>query len=109
MDLSILLIGDREMARLNWQHLAHRGTTDVLSFPLDTVDGIRAGDIAVCVPEARRNARRFGHTLHAELAFYVVHGILHLTGHDDHTPEERAQMHRRQKEILAPLGIVLRD
>src|SRR5262245_61656318 len=76
--VSLCLTDDRAIARLHARHLGDPTPTDVLSFLLDdTVE------LVVSVECARRVARRLGHTIKAELALYVIHGILHACGHDD--------------------------
>ncbi len=97
--LTIVLLPSKEMARLNWQFLRHRGPTDVLAFP----EGERGllGEIAVSPAVARRQARALGIPWKEELARHVVHGCLHLMGYDDHSPQEKKRMWRRQERILA--------
>lgn len=109
-DVAVAIVGDREMARLNRQFLNHRGTTDVLTFDLSdaTGSGLCAGQIIVCADVARRQAKAIGHSIRAELAFYVAHGLLHLLGHDDATPDQRARMLDRQRTLLAAAGLTLR-
>ena len=97
----IAVVPDSRMRQLHRRAFADRSTTDVLAWP--------PGEIAVCVDTARRESARRGHALHAELALYVVHGILHLAGHDDHARRPRERMWRRQREILSGLGLDLRN
>jgi len=89
------------MARLNWRFLRHRGATDVITFPAGTgsKDGV-LGEIVISVDHARRQARRYGHSVRREVALLLVHGILHLRGHDDRTPRGAAGMHQRTEVIL---------
>jgi probable rRNA maturation factor len=96
-DLSIVLVGDREMAKLNEQFHHTPGPTDVLSF--DYGDG--EGEIIVSVDHAFTQARRYLTTPARELALYVVHGILHLQGYDDHTPAQRRRMRAAERRLLA--------
>lgn len=92
-EISIAVVGDAEMQRLNRSYLQHDYPTDVLSFPLhrDVRSGQLAGEIIVSLPTARRTARTLGWAPRWELLLYVVHGTLHLVGHDDKT---RAAQHR---------------
>lgn len=101
----VAVVGDAEMRRLHGTSLGKRSTTDVLAYPRGPRGD--ADQIAVCLDVARREARRRGHSLHAELALYAVHGVLHLAGHDDHAPRARARMWKRQAEILGSLGLRL--
>jgi probable rRNA maturation factor len=106
-ELSIALVGDAEMAELHEQFLGIAGPTDVLTFPLDQDDAGHdvAGEVIVCVPEARRQAALNGHPVEQEVLLYALHGILHLSGFDDRTPVGFRKMHRKEDEILQKLGI----
>jgi probable rRNA maturation factor len=63
------------------------------------------GDILISVPYAAKSARKAGHALEAELQLLVVHGVLHLLGHDHAKPREKARMWKAQREILTALGL----
>lgn len=106
-ELSLALVGDKEMAALHAQFMAIAGPTDVLTFPLDQDERGRdiAGEVVVCVPEARRQAALTGNTVDKEVLLYALHGILHLSGFDDRTQAEFRKMHRKEDEILTKLGI----
>jgi len=99
--IEVALVGDTVMARLNWRFLRHRGATDVITFPAGagSKDGV-LGEIVISVDHARRQARRYGHSVRREVALLLVHGILHLRGHDDGTPRGAAGMHKRTEAIL---------
>jgi probable rRNA maturation factor len=102
--LSITLVSSRSMARLNRQHLGHRGATDVITFALgDDGSGVLVGDIYICPDVARVQARRWGVGMREELARLVVHGTLHACGWDHPTDEEReaSAMWTRQERLLA--------
>lgn len=111
--LSIAVLNDRQIHRMNRDYLNHDEPTDVIAFshtegtgPSAEVDGcVLLGDIAVSVQTARREARERGHCAEYEIFFYVCHGLLHLLGHDDDTPEKRRAMHLQQNRILGQLGI----
>jgi probable rRNA maturation factor len=100
--LSIAFVSRRRIAALNRRHLGHDGPTDVISFGLaPVVPGGVQGDIYIAPDVARENARRHGVPLREELARLVVHGTLHVLGHDH--PEggrERSPMWRRQEALL---------
>lgn len=98
MELSILCVDPEAIAALNAHHLGGDGPTDVLAFPMD-LPGEGApgepsilGDVVVCPEVAAAQAARQGGTPEAELELLVVHGILHLLGHDHAEPEERDVM-----------------
>jgi probable rRNA maturation factor len=107
--LSIAVVGATAMATLNRRFLRRPGPTDVLAFDLDTDRrrGHIEGEVVVCADVARRRAARRGRSLQAaraELALYVIHGILHLAGYDDRTSIGSRRMHVREDELLAELG-----
>lgn len=101
--LTILFTDDDQLQALNRDYRGYDQTTDVLSFADGTIlpdVGRYLGDIAISVPQAQRQAEAGGHALLAELRLLVVHGVLHLLGHDHADPEEQAQMWQAQAEIL---------
>ncbi len=103
-DLTVMLVNDREMTRLNRSILNHEGTTDVITLDLAESSAGIVGMLYVCVPEARRNAPNFGVHWTGEIARYIAHGILHLTGHDDITATERRVMRKEEDRLVAALG-----
>jgi probable rRNA maturation factor len=102
--VSLALVDDRTIARLNRRFLGHRGPTDVLSFLLERSPGYLEGELVVGADVACRAAPRYGWSAQQELLLYVIHGALHLVGYDDAQPGERARMRRRERELLAQLG-----
>jgi len=106
-ELSVALVGDAEMEALNRRFLGRKGVTDVLAFPYGTQGGLVSGEIVVNAELARREAAARSHTPLDELMLYLVHGLLHLLGYDDHKPAERREMHERERSILAAAGHVV--
>ena len=106
-EISVAVVGDGEMRRLNRDYLAHDYTTDVLSFPLlrDARAGALAGEIIVCWPVALRTARALGWAPRWELVLYVVHGTLHLLGHDDKTSSAQRQMQAAEDSVFRALHL----
>lgn len=100
--LSVLLTDDRRMRRLNRRFLRRNRPTDVLAFPGDSP---LLGDIVISLDTARRQAASHGNSFRYELAFYLAHGILHLTGWRDKTKEDRAKMLRKQEDLLTAIGV----
>jgi probable rRNA maturation factor len=108
--LSVAVVGATAMASLHQRFLKQPTPTDVLTFDLDSDRraGVIDAEIVVCTDVARRRAARRGGSLQAaraELALYVVHGVLHLAGYDDHDPAGCRRMHAREDEILCELGL----
>lgn len=103
--LSITFLGDRAIAALNRRHLGHGGATDVISFGFAPAGraGPLVGDIYIAPGVARANARRERAGVREELARLVVHGTLHVLGHDHPEGDARvaSPMWRRQERLLA--------
>ncbi|MCD7897779.1 MAG: rRNA maturation RNase YbeY [Planctomycetaceae bacterium] len=105
--LDLLVTTDGEIARLNRRHLGRDEATDVLAFmDGEMEDGrVRLGDIAISADTARRVATERGIRFTDELAFYALHGLLHLLGMDDGNDKDRAEMQRLQAKIMKEHGI----
>jgi len=107
-ELTLVLTGDAEIQELNRTYLDIDAPTDVLSFPAGELDpdsdSLYLGDIILSLPRAQVQAAAGDHALADELRLLVVHGVLHLLGHDHAEPEERAIMWRLQAEALTRLG-----
>ena len=112
-EVSILLVNDRRIARFHDQWMGDPTPTDVITFDLSAPagapdgDGVLRGDIVVSTETAARMAPQVGWTSRSELAYYVIHGILHLTGHDDLSPGPRQAMRRRERTLMRLLGLPL--
>ncbi|HNQ24131.1 MAG TPA: rRNA maturation RNase YbeY [Phycisphaerae bacterium] len=104
--LSLAVVDDPHITRLNETYLQHAGPTDVLAFDLrDQAWMPLDGEIVVSAETARRVAQQRGHDWTAELLLYVVHGTLHLLGYDDQEAEAARRMHEVEDEILMSLGV----
>ncbi|HNQ89635.1 MAG TPA: rRNA maturation RNase YbeY [Verrucomicrobiota bacterium] len=105
-ELAFFLVTDPVMGRLNERHLGHAGSTDVITFDYGRPPGAGAGtawlrgDLFVCPDEARRQARRFRADWPAEIARCVIHGLLHLAGHDDLEPAARRAMKQVENRLV---------
>jgi probable rRNA maturation factor len=124
-ELAIHLVGAREMAQVNWDFLQHEGSTDVVTFDhsspefrvpssefriADGADEPRTrnlkletglhGELFICLDDAVKQAREFRTTWQGELARYVIHGLLHLCGHDDLSPGPRRTMKREENRLV---------
>lgn len=96
-DLSVAFVDRATMRRLNRQFLEHDYDTDVLAFPLD---GRLIGEIVISTDYAAKEAKERGIPATEEVSRYLVHGILHLAGYDDHQPQAKARMWRKQESYL---------
>ena len=104
--VSVALVDDRHIRRLNRRYLKHDYATDALSFRLDDPAAGEAlsGEIIVSAERACAVAARRHADPEAELLLYAVHGCLHLVGYDDQAPRKARAMHAREAELLADLG-----
>ena len=109
VNLSVVLTDNRRLHKLNRDYLGVDAPTDVLSFPASESDpdtGARyIGDILISVPYAAKGAKLAGNSLEAELQLLVVHGVLHLLGHDHAKPKDKSKMWKAQAQILEALGL----
>lgn len=103
-ELTLTFIGGDEIAELNLEHMGKPGPTDVLSFPLDDepVPGVPTllGDVVVCPAVAAGQFTEHAGTLDDELALLVVHGVLHVLGHDHAEAAEATRMRDRELVLL---------
>jgi probable rRNA maturation factor len=101
-ELGIALVGAKEMARVNWNFLRHEGSTDVITFD-HAESGKRKslhGELFICVDDAVAQAKKFKTNWQSEVVRYVVHGVLHLVGHDDLKPALRRKMKRAENRLV---------
>jgi len=115
-ELHLVLVSAREITALNEAHLGHEGPTDVITFDLaDEVafpgEPQTVGEIYVCLDVAAEAGERLGTGAAYETVLYCVHGMLHLTGLDDHEPAVRKRMRAAETRIMAELSDIrdLRD
>ena len=108
-DMTIVLTDDAQLHELNREYLGIDAPTDVLSFPAAEADPETGtpylGDILISIPRARQQAEAAGHSLEAEVQLLVVHGTLHLLGHDHAAAREKARMWKAQAEVMSKLGL----
>jgi len=109
--LSVVLTDNRHIRDLNREYLGKEAHTDVISFPLEDVDwpgngpnGGVNGEIIASAEMALQQAKVRNLDPRAELLLYLVHGLLHLIGYDDRTPNDAQRMHRREDELLEQFG-----
>ncbi len=94
--IEVTFVDDDEIARVHERFMAIPGATDVITF--------EHGEIVISTETAARQAAEYGHPLHRELTLYIIHGLLHLNGHEDTTPEGAAHMRLAQESILTSIA-----
>ncbi len=105
-ELSVALVDDGTIKRLNAKYRHVDEVTDVLSFPMDGnveaegASSVLLGDIVIDVDQAARQATSLGVSLQEEVEALAAHGLLHLLGYDDRTDEEADEMERAEEQIL---------
>jgi probable rRNA maturation factor len=108
-DLTIVLVDDARIQALNRDFLAYDAPTDVLSFPADEPDPETGrhylGDVVISLARAAEQARERGHAVESEMQLLVVHGVLHLLGHDHAEVGEKERMWAAQAGALERLGV----
>jgi probable rRNA maturation factor len=116
-ELSLELIGDARIRRLNREYRQQDRVTDVLAFPIReaVVPQVRTpatnmlGDVVISLPTAIRQAQEVGRSIDDELATLLVHGVLHLCGYDhERSPQEAVRMSRREQQVLRMISPVPR-
>jgi probable rRNA maturation factor len=124
-DLRVRIVNDADMAAAHEEFAGVSGTTDVLTFDLTDPEAprpqkpsktdIKSGfvqhvfgldtDILICLDEAQRQAADHGYPFERELLLYVVHGVLHCLGFDDHDERDFAEMHAMEDAVLGAIGV----
>ncbi|MEW5895847.1 MAG: rRNA maturation RNase YbeY [Candidatus Omnitrophota bacterium] len=108
-DLSVVFVTDKKIQSINRKFLNHDFPTDVISFDLSEKQLSRVkrvkihlieGEIYISTASAVRNAKEYGSSNIEEILLYIIHGILHLLGHNDHSSQERKRMRRKEQEVM---------
>jgi len=110
--LSLSLVDDDQMREINRKHRGIDRPTDVLSFPLqdDRVSTPASperhiGDVVISLETAKRQAAEYDAPVENELYRLLIHGLLHVLGHDHEAPPERAAMEREERRLAAAIGM----
>ncbi|MBV9717817.1 MAG: rRNA maturation RNase YbeY [Candidatus Eremiobacteraeota bacterium] len=108
--LSLTLVADEEIRTLNREYRGKDAATDVLSFPLagDSEPLVRErllGDVVISVETAQRQAKAYDASLQSELYRLLIHGLLHLQGHDHIEPAERRMMRREERRLAQAIAL----
>lgn len=116
VEVSISIVDDEEIRKLNKEYRGIDRATDVLSFPMmdfegddaiiqEATDIVMLGDIVISAERAKAQAADYGHSFEREMAFLTVHGMFHLMGYDHEKPEDASIMRAKEEKILSGLGI----
>ena len=112
-ELGVSLVAAREMTLINETFLQHEGSTDVITFDYSAPEKRKAesgkrkllhGEIFICLNEAVSQSKKFKTTWQSEIVRYLIHGVLHLLGHDDHLATARRRMKHEENRLLAGLS-----
>jgi probable rRNA maturation factor len=104
--ISVAFVDNATIQRLNKRYLNHDEPTDVLAFPWSgPSDSALEGELVISAEIAKDQAKALGHDVQAELALYVIHGILHLCGYDDKEPGKSKEMRQRERHHLSLSGL----
>lgn len=110
--LSLVFVSDRNIHHINKQYLGHDYPTDVITFDYLTDDPVQRrcrqqrrvhfveGELIISVDTAKKNAIEYGTTPLKEITLYLIHGLLHLLGYDDHTDEDIKRMRAEEKKLM---------
>jgi rRNA maturation RNase YbeY len=102
-NISYIFCSDEKILSINRQYLNHDYYTDVITFDY-TEDGVVSGDIFISIDTVRSNAGKFGVGYGEELHRVMIHGVLHLCGVNDKSPEERENMTQQENIALMRLS-----
>jgi len=98
-DIELILTSDEEIQEVNRMHRGINKATDVLSFPLEAVEGFPLGSIMISADSVVREAEILGHSADDELALLFTHGLLHLLGYDHEV--DAGEMRQKEQEVMA--------
>ncbi|MDR3246338.1 MAG: rRNA maturation RNase YbeY [Prevotellaceae bacterium] len=104
-DLCFVFCSDDFLLEINKKHLGHDYYTDVVTFDY-TVDDVVAGDIFISVERVKENAREYGASFNCELSRVIYHGLLHLCGYKDKSPDDERIMREKEDFYLNILSII---
>jgi rRNA maturation RNase YbeY len=105
-ELNYIFCDDEKILAVNREFLQHDYYTDVITFDYTTRTRVN-GDIYISLDTVASNAEQVGATFSRELHRIIIHGLLHLTGQADKTPETKAQMTVKEEDALAKISILL--
>ncbi len=102
--LSLISMSDAELLELNQSTLGHDWFTDIITFELDRTEHTLEAELYISAERALANARRFRQAPDVELLHLAIHGVLHLAGYSDKTPQQKKQMRKLERLYLVHLS-----
>jgi probable rRNA maturation factor len=103
--IGVRITDDAAIHEINLRYLSHDYPTDVISFPYSESTDQIEGELVASVESAEQHASDAGWDTASELLLYVIHGVLHIGGMDDHDEADRADMRRAERNVLTRLGM----
>jgi probable rRNA maturation factor len=104
-EVSVLIVDDEAMSAIHLKHSGIEETTDVLTFDNGSDEHAVRADIAICADVAFREAKKRNNSIQNELLLYILHGMLHCSGFDDHDDESHRNMHAEEDRVLEAIGV----
>jgi rRNA maturation RNase YbeY len=104
-EISIRIVNDETMSTLHSKHSGIEGSTDVLTFDRGSDEDTIRADIAICFDVAEREAEPRKNSIQNEMLLYILHGLLHCCGFDDHDDATHQEIHAEEDRILTAIGI----
>ncbi len=98
--LNYIFCSDEYLHKINLEYLDHDTYTDIITFDNSEDEATIEGDIFVSIERIRENSQTLNTVFEEEVKRVIVHGLLHLCGYDDHTPEDKAEMRRLESEYI---------
>jgi probable rRNA maturation factor len=100
-NLNYIFCSDEYLHKINLEYLDHDTYTDIITFDNSEEESSIEGDIFISIERVRENSQTLNTIFEDELKRVIVHGLLHLCGYDDHTPEDKAEMRRLESENIS--------
>ncbi len=99
-EIRIIFCDRKEIREINQRFLAHDYVTDIITFPFSEEDEPIEGELYICIPKVKEQAREWNSSYREELHRVIFHGLLHLCGYGDKTEEEIKQMREKENYYL---------
>ena len=99
-ELNYIFCSDEYLHKINLEYLDHDTYTDIITFDNSEAETVIEGDIFISIERVRENSQTLNTVFEEELKRVIVHGLLHLCGYDDHTPEDKAEMRRLESNYI---------